>query len=199
MTSQLFGPVGLWVAAFASLATVTVALLGGFGWFARRSQPHLRVTFEQAQPWCRWVETEKDSAVLWVRVAVENHGLDPARGCIGRLIGVATDGSSRPDVDPVQLRWAGFPRSRGFDPIDLRRGQREFLDVVFRRADSPGDWVLDTFGSEDFDPGFDIRLAVDQVHLLQIALFADNADTCGIGLRIEVSDDEPRMTTAAAK
>jgi hypothetical protein len=199
MTAQFWGPVAVWVAGLSSLLTVTVALLGGLGWFARRSRPRLAITFEQAQPWCRTVKMDNGSNALWVRIAVENRGMDPARGCVGRLTGLETEGTLRLDIDPVQLRWAGFPRSHGFDPIDLRRGQREFLDVAFRPSDALAEWIIDTFQDRDFDPGFATRLPADQVHVFQIALFADNADTCGISLRLEVRDDEPRMTATDVK
>jgi hypothetical protein len=187
-----WGPVAVWVGAATSFLAVVVALLGGLGLFSLRRQPVLRMTFEQAEPWCRHVVTGPDSGVLWVRVAVQNDGVDPARGCIGRLTSSATDHATRPDIDPVQLRWAGVPRTHSFDPVDLRRGQREFLNVVYRPNGE--DWVIDTFGDPDFDPGFATRLQADQVHVLQVALFADNADTRALTLHIEVQDDVPKIT-----
>ena len=189
-----WGPVPVWVGAIASFLAVAVALLGGTGWFARLQRPVLRLSFESGQPWCRGVSAdpsgEKD--VLWVRIAVENHGSDPAKGCIGRLIGLATNGTMRADIDPVQLRWAGVPRSRSFEPIDLRRGQTDFLNVVYR----PGgrDWLIDTFGGDDFDPGFETHLRADQSHHLRIAVFADNADTRSLSLSLEVGPDGPRIS-----
>jgi hypothetical protein len=83
--------------------------------------PGFRLTFEQTEPWCRGGVHPVDGEVLWVRVGVENVGQQPARGCVGRLTGIATDGVPRADVDPVQLRWAGVPPSRYFDPVDVRR------------------------------------------------------------------------------
>jgi hypothetical protein len=187
-----WGPVAVWVGALTTFLTVVVALLGGLGWFSLPRRPELRMTFEQAQPWCRQVGTGRDPESLWVRVAVQNDGVDPARGCIGRLSSSATDHSARSDIDPVQLRWAGVPRSRSFDPVDLRRGQREFLNVVYRPHG--GDWLIDTFRDPDFDPGFATHLGADQVHVLQVALFADNADTRALTLRLEVADDGPKIT-----
>ena len=181
-----WGPVAVWVGAFASFFAVIVALMGGMGWFTRRHRPMLRLSFGAGQPWCRRV-----SEVLWVRVAVENIGRSPARGCVGRLIGLTTDGQPRSDVDPVQLRWAGLPRSRSFGPVDLRRGQREYLNVVYRPRGR--DWQIDTFGDKDFDPGFDTHLGVGGVHELRVALFSDNAATEEVTLRLEVAEDEPRI------
>ena len=89
---------------------------------------------------------------MWIRIGVENRGGGAARGCLGRLLTVSTDGQQRPDVDPVQLRWAGVPRSRAFDAIDLGRGQREYLNVLY--LPNRSDWHLVTFQDPDFDPGF---------------------------------------------
>ena len=74
---------------------------------------------------------------------------------------MTTDGELRSDVDPVQLRWAGLPRSRAFDPVDLRREQREYLNVLDLRD---GDWRLVTFEDPDFDPGFATDLPVGCVN-----------------------------------
>ena len=88
---------------------------------------------------------------------------------------MTTDGELRHDVDPVQLRWAGLPRARAFDPIDLRRDQREYLNVLYAPEESR--WALVTFDDPDFDPGFKTELPVDQRHVFQISVFSDNAQT----------------------
>lgn len=191
-----WGPVAVWVGAAASFLAIIVALLGGLGFFARRQLPMLKLTFEQRQPWCRHVGDADAAKALWVRISVENRGVHPARGCVGRLLGLATDNEPRADVDPVQLRWAGVPRSHSFAPVDIRRGQHEYLNIVSRP--SGADWLIGTFESTDFDPGFATGLRADQTHTLRIALFADNAETREITLRIEVVDDEPRITLVQA-
>ena len=88
----------------------------------------------------------------------------------------------RTDVDPVQLRWAGVPRSRSFEPVDIRRGQREFLNVVYlvegRR------WRIDTYAEPDFHPGFTTDLPSDSEHVVDVAVFADNAATGTYSLEI---------------
>ncbi len=96
-------------------------------------------------------------------------------GVLGRLISVATNGELRPDVDPLQLRWAGVPRSRAFDPMDLRRDQREYLNVLCLQDGSS--WRLVTFEDPDFDPGFATDLPLDARHMVQISVFADNVNT----------------------
>lgn len=190
-----WGPVAVWAGAFVSSLAVVVALAGGLGWFARRDRPLLSLSFRPGQPWVRRVGDD-GTDILWVRVAVENMGKNPAKGCIGRLLGLTTDGQPRSDIDPVQLRWAGVPRSRSFDPIDLRLGQREYLNVVYR---SPGrDWQIDTFRDPDFDPGFETHLRAGRVHELKVALFADNAETEAVVLRLELAEEEPRISRPSA-
>src|SRR5262249_53141621 len=112
--------------------------------------------------------------VLWIRVGVENVGRRVAEGCVGRLIAVATGDSPRRDIDPVQLRWAGVPRSRSFNPVDLRRGQREYLNVCVRETSG---WRILTFEDPDFDPGFTTLLDFGERHVLHVALFSGNAET----------------------
>jgi hypothetical protein len=86
----------------------------------------------------------------------------------------------REDIDPVQLRWAGVPRSKSFNPIDVRHDQREFLNVLFMPIGTH--WRIVTFEDSDFDPGFGTDLALDQEHVLRIAVFSDNARTCILSL-----------------
>ena len=130
-------------------------------------------------------KTTEEQAGEEIACAVGNAG--PARGCVGRLISVTTDGETRRDVDPVQLRWAGLPRSRAFDPVDLRREQREYLNVLYLRD---GDaWRLVTFEDPDFDPGFATDLPLEGRHTLQISIFADNADTVTSTLLADATAD----------
>jgi hypothetical protein len=177
------GPVGTWAGAIATVLVVITTALVALGYFGGLRGPRLRLTFEAIEPWCRQGKTEGDGTALWVRVGVENLGAGPARGCLGRLINVTTNGALRPDVDPVQLRWAGVPRSRAFDPMDLRRDQREYLNVLCLAHGSR--WRLVTFEDPDFDPGFATDLPLDQRHVLRFSVFSDNADTVTRSLVVE--------------
>lgn len=166
-----WGPVAVWVGATSTFIAALIALLAANNYFGRFQKPLLRVTFQPLEPWCRQVSRNSTSA-LWIRVQVENVGKSTAHGCVGRLVGVHTGDSPRNDIDPVQLRWAGVPRSRSLQPMDLRYGQHDFLNVLFCDRDM---WLIDTFQDPDFDPGFPTDLAVDRRHRLEVAVFADNA------------------------
>jgi hypothetical protein len=118
-------------------------------------------------------------------VGVENSGIEPARGCVGRLIGLTTNGELRKDIDPVQLRWAGVPRSQSFQPIDIRRNQREYLNVLMLLESAQLKIV--TFEDPDFDPGFDTELSVEREHVLRIGVYSDNAETQTLDLVVSAS------------
>jgi hypothetical protein len=169
-----WGPVAAWAGAGATVLVVLVTVLVALGYFERFRGPRLHIAFEPAQPWCRYGTSDGNARALWVRLGVENRGAAPARGCVGRLINVRTDGDWRRDVDPVQLRWAGLPRARAFDPMDVRRGQREYLNVLYAPRESL--WRLVTFDDPDFDPGFATVLPVDHRHVFEISVFAERRD-----------------------
>jgi hypothetical protein len=176
-----WGTVAAWAGGIATFLAALVALLGAAGVFSSFRASRLRITFEHAQPWCR---TEPDGE-LWVRVAVENVGRRPVRDCVGRITALATDGRTRADLDPVQLRWAGVPLSRALDPVDIRPGQREFLNVL--RVRPGGSWRLVTFDDPDFDPGFPLDLAPGQEHVMTLAVFSDNVDAPMSSLAAEMT------------
>jgi hypothetical protein len=178
-----WGPVSGWAGAIATFLAVVVAILVSLGAFDSVRTPRLRITFENREPWCRTAQLDEEGPAFWVRVGVENVGRRPARGCVGRFMSLATDGVEHEDIDPVQLRWAGRPRSRSFETIDIRPGQREFLNVLAMSA--TGRWRIVTFEADDFDPGFSTELAVDHEHELHLALFADNAKTTGANLVVD--------------
>jgi hypothetical protein len=167
-SSADWGTVAAWAGGIATFLAALVVLLGATGVFRRFRAPRLRITFEHTQPWCR---TEAHGK-LWVRVAVANVGSRPARGCVGQITALATDGRARADLDPVQLCWAGVPLSRAFDAMDIRPGQREFLNVLLLRPDES--WRLVTFDDPDFDPGFPLDLAAGHEHVMTLGVFSDD-------------------------
>ena len=186
MLAVTWGPVAVWAGAVATFCAALIALVAGAGYLDRLRAPRLRMTFEHAEPWCRSVDHPEEGDAFWVRVGVENVGRGPARGCIGRVESLRTNAVLRTDVDPVQLRWAGVPSSRSFEPVDLRRGQREFLDVVYLVDGSL--WRIDTYSEPDFHPGFTTEFASDGEHVVDVAVFADNAATATCSLEISGRD-----------
>lgn len=170
-----YGPVAVWVGAGASILVVIVTVLVAIGFFEALRGPRLRLSFQPSEPWCRRGTSHDGLKVMWVRIGVENVGPRPARGCVGRLNDVVTNDQPRPNVDPLQLRWAGVPRSRAFQAMDLRRGQREYLNALCLSTGSH--WHLVTFEDPDFDPGFAVDLPLNECHVLYISVYSDNAAT----------------------
>lgn len=170
-----WGPAASWAGAAATVLVAITTSLVASGFFDRFRAPRIRLTFDRTQPWCRRTTLADGRSALWVRVGVENTGRAQASGCVGRVMGATTDGERRADVDPAQLRWAGVPHSRAFDPIDIRPGQREYLDVVYL---PDGDiWKLETFDDPDFDAGFAREFDPRRRHELPVAVFAANGRT----------------------
>jgi hypothetical protein len=188
-----WGPLGAWAGAATTVLIVVVTILVSLGYFDRLRGPRINLTFESREPWVRFGKTEDAGRALWVRIGVQNVGKGPAKGCVGRLISVQTEGEPRHDVDPVQLRWAGVPLSRAFNPIDLRRDQREYIDVLCLVTGAR--WRVVTFQDPDFDPGFATQLPLDEQHVVQVAIYADNAHTVTRSLVTEAktASDEVRL------
>src|SRR5262249_61736151 len=111
----------------------------------------------------------------------------------------APEGQPRPDVDPVQLRWAGLPRSRAFDAMDLGRGQREYLNVLYLANGAA--WRLVTFQDPDFDPGFATGLPLDGRHRLDLSVFSNNASTVASSLtpQSQLNQAEPTLELASPR
>src|SRR5262245_62752693 len=95
-----WGPIAVWVSALATFLAVLVAALVALGYFDGLRGPRIHVTFADTEPWCRRSDDGRQEAGgLWIRLGVENRGAGAARGCVGRLISVTTDGQLRSDVD----------------------------------------------------------------------------------------------------
>lgn len=191
-----WGPVGVWVGAAVTFLAVVVTALVALGFFDYVRGPRMHITFESTEPWCRFGAGENGENGLWIRVGVENRGGGSARDCVGRLLAVSTDGERRSDVDPVQLRWAGVPRSRAFDAMSLGQGQREYLNVLYLPNGSA--WHLVTFQDPDFDPGFATELPQDGRHRLDLSVFSGNAGTVAVTLIAELrpGTEKPRLELA---
>lgn len=196
LASVDWGPVAAWVGGVATICIAGVTALIALGHLSAIRPPRLRLTFEPTEPWVR--HNDIDGSVLWVRVAVENSGparTDAARHCVGRIVSVTTDGERRFDVDTVQLRWASVPGSRAFDPADIRNGQREFLDVTALRNDTA--WRLITFDEPGHHPGYTLDLELGRRHVIEVAVFADNAAAARASIVLDVDAAGDAVVAAA--
>ena len=184
------------IGGVATICIAGVTALIALGHLSAIRPARLNVTFEPTEPWVR--HNDVDGNVLWVRVAVENHGprrTDAARHCVGRIVSVTTDGRRRFDVDTVQLRWASVPDSRAFDPADIRNGQCEFLDVAALRPGMP--WRLITFDEPGFHPGYVLDLEAGRRHVVEVAVFADNAAAARTSIVLDVDAAGQAVVSAA--
>ncbi len=182
---ELWGPVSAWVAAAATFLAAAVALFGFRIWDLWQ-KPVLDISFARREPWCRPTQLNDGTNAYWVRVKVENKGRGSARGCVGRVIGFKTNGKDRDDRDPMQLRWAGVPDAHGFEPIDLRPEQAEYLNIL-RRTESSPEASIETF--PDYAPGHGTTVELDRVQELLIGIFSDNAASVTVELGVSQDAD----------
>ena len=178
------------------MLAVLVALFGWRLWDWLR-RPQLRIIFEQAEPFCRKTELSNGRDGCWVRVRVENTGVEPARACVGKLTKTYSNGQVRQDMDPMQLRWCGVPDGRGFEPIHLARKQHEFLDV-FLIVDGQAFLKVETFPPSDYAPGFPTALEKEVEHSVEIAVVADSADPAPYTLTVAYAGDFSRLPDSLA-
>lgn len=180
-----WGPVSSWVVAVVTFLAVAFALYSQWG-RERLRQPRLDITFDRAEPFCREAPLTDGRQSYWVRVKVQNRGKDPARKCVGKLSKAYTRDRFRADRDPMQLRWCGVPNHRGFEPIHLARTQHEFLNV-FKIVQ--GDPHLQIVTDPDLVPGFGTFLEEGSEHLVEVSVFADNAEPKSKTLTVTYSGD----------
>ena len=149
-----------------------------------RNRPKFSVNFENIEPYCRQADIEASRDIngsviklaksYWIRLRVTNSGKSVAVRCIGKLAKVMKhSGEELPQYDPVALHWVGTdPNGVPLRPVDLNRGEYEYLDIIHTRNDIPDKAFIcrDNVprGIPSFlDPG---------EYILQITIYADNAD-----------------------
>lgn len=179
-----WGPVSAWVAAGVTFLAVLVAF-GVRDWLKR---PRLKITFQDAEPHCRFTDLTIGRKGYWVRVRVENTGINPARACVGTATEVRTADELRSDIDPMRLRWCGVEDALGFQPIHLAKGQYEYLDV-FRIVQGDRRLWFETFPPDRYAPGHDTFLAPDKSHRVCVSVVSDNAHPLDIWLTIMYTGD----------
>jgi hypothetical protein len=90
------------------------------------------------------------------------------------LVNIETNGCARMDIDPLQLRWAGIPRCRGFDPLNLAPGDFAYFNVV-RQQENEHVARFESFDYPDLDTGFLTALRLNESHRLTVTVTSDTA------------------------
>ena len=165
--------VAQWLGPAATFSAVLVALFGPqwWGWWR---QPKLTLEFEPGEPCVRTTELTNGVLTEWTRVRVRNTGRTSAQRCVPMLVRVASNGAERKDIDPIQLRWAGIPRSRGFDPVNLARGDFAYFNVL-RQQENEKVARFESFDYPDLDTGFLTVLPLSDSHKLTVTVTSDTA------------------------
>ena len=149
-----------------------------------RNRPKFSVTFDNTEPYCRQtrIEVRRDANNIvtkwanayWIRLRVTNSGKSVAKRCVGKLVKVMKQsGEELAEYDPVALHWVGTdPNEVPLRPVDLNRGEFEYLDIIYTRDDVSSK----AFICRDIVPrGIPLFLDPGE-YILQITIYADNAD-----------------------
>jgi hypothetical protein len=160
------------VAAATTLLATLAALFGWrfMDWYRR---PKLALSFMSREPYCRFTILTNNARAYWIRIRVQNAGRSAANGCIAKVAEVIGKDGTRRDIDPLQVRWCGVPRPRGFEVITLAKKQFEFFNVV-KVVEGSELLQFETF--PDSDPGHETTLRPRISHLVRVVVAAGNAD-----------------------
>ncbi|MCJ7491928.1 MAG: hypothetical protein MUP15_07245 [Dehalococcoidia bacterium] len=154
-----------WLIAGGTIGATAVALVLGLvaPWMRTRwLRPNINIDYEPREPYCRDTSLQSGHMAHWVRVKVTNRGRSTAKWCRGRMIEVyRTDGSLREDRDPMPLKWADMPEGQSLEPLDLARGESQFLAVVVATDDNKE--VATIWTDLNARPGFPQTLEAGQV------------------------------------
>jgi hypothetical protein len=148
------------------------------------NRPKFYVTFDNTEPYCRQTEIEvskdlsgfvtKRTTAYWIRLRVTNSGKSVAKRCIGKLVKVMKQsGEELAEYDPFSLHWVGTdPDEIPLKPVDLNRGEYEYLDLIYTSADAPKKAFIYT----DHVPRGIPTFINPGEYILQVTIYADNAD-----------------------
>jgi hypothetical protein len=167
--------------AIGTLVAVVVALVLGFFPAIRRwwDRPKFGVDYENVEPFCRHTLVYSITAAaglglttvpaFWIRLRVKNVGRSVARSCEGKLLRIIELPSmkERTDFDPTILQWVGTKRN----PIDISKGEYEYLDVVHTISDRPS--LLFVTAREEEPRGINLSPPLKD-YIIHIALYGAN-------------------------
>jgi hypothetical protein len=168
-----------------ALASLIIAIVVAFAVVYREFihhrifRPNLEITFSLEEPVSRVTNVEwppgskQEKRAFWPRLRIVNTGRIVARRCEAILAEVRKpDGSLNDRYDPMTLRWAIAPISRGLEPLDIARGRQVDLNTIITIEDErfayfathpdprgfplyfePGDyWIRVTIYGDNFEP-----------------------------------------------
>ncbi len=144
-------------------------------WF----EPQLEIKFSLDEPISRVTTVEWSSGIssskqyknaFWPRLRIKNTGGSAARRCEAVLAEVRKpDGTLDKRYDPLILRWAIAPISRGLEPLDIAR-EREVDLNIFTTVEGNSDALLATHP----DPrGIPLHLEPGD-YWISIVIYGDN-------------------------
>jgi hypothetical protein len=163
-----------------------------------RRQPRFAIEFENKEPYCRPLEqvtilvnkhddiTGKETLVqekvpwtsYWLRLKVTNRGRSVAKICSGRLVKFMGKSGPIETHDLVKLHWINTPWSAQeyFPPIDLNRGEHDFLDILVTRLEHDRKALLFMSPENLFSNNPD--KVPDGTCAIQVTVYGDNVDPC---------------------
>lgn len=148
------------------------------------NRPKFSASFDNAEPYCRKtrIEVSRDingvvtkwGKAYWIRLRIMNSGKSVAKRCVGKLVKVMKKtGEELAQYDPVALHWVATNEHEiPLRPVDLNRGEYEYLDLIYTRDDDPNKAYI---CMDDVPRGTPRFLDPDE-YILQITIYADNAD-----------------------
>lgn len=182
------GFIGLALSAYLAYTTTVKP-------FLRKPRFHIAVDLQWSSP------TQSGETGSWFyRLRIENYGLTPAEGCVGRLLDVWTSSRQRiGKFDPLNLYWTRQDQGTGFSPIALQAGgDFSFLDIaqvssegLTLRVAIPKGMTLTSEPEGSPSPGNGPRLSLPGIYFARVGIYSENAFDSPTLYRIECSGFSP--------
>jgi hypothetical protein len=189
-----------WLTAIGTIGTVIVALFLSVirKWYMR---PKFEIEFANQEPFCKHAYTEildskgvkRKAQTFWIRLRVWNKGRSIARGCEGKLVRITqeSDKQDRTDFDPVVLHWVGTSHGPPH-PIDINRGESEYLDIVYTIQELPDRYVIP---ADEIEPRAINLFPPRQDYVFHVVLYGANVKPLprDLHLKSDIQFDKIRL------
>ena len=176
-----------WPNLLTSIGTLSMALVIVYIEIIKpwREKPRIIIEFENEAPFCRTVLVERTGQLAYyIRVRVRNTGKSVARRLRGKLVEVANkNGTLNEDFDPLFLHWTtietverlSYKRFVNYlDPIDLKSGEFDYLDVFSAGAGEKG---LVKIATSPYPRGCRKKFRMSEgIETFKITIYGDNID-----------------------